>query len=294
MSIPPLSLSIHPCDQHRVMLQIQSGDGVWELPVPKEQAKLLAEQILSAVSDEESTPEQDLERFFEHALVRLPFGTLWMGGMPGDDVTSDALPRHAVDVQGFQMAMIPVTQGLWFHVMGGNPSEYTGSNKPVHNITWYEAVLFCNTVSEQLGLNPVYTIGEGSVDWDRTANGFRLPTEMEWEYASRTRDDLQFSGGDQIEMVGWTVEQELKEMPNVAQKNPNLWGFHDMSGLVFEWWWDEHKSYQSDEILSSGTKVCRGGSWKHEAVWARCTTRYPLPQDHRGMVGLRLVRNIES
>ena len=85
MSTPSLSLSIHPCDQHRVLLQIQSGDGVWQLPVPKEQAKLLAEQILHAVSDAEEDSNDDLERFFEHSLIRLPDGTLWMGCMPGDN-----------------------------------------------------------------------------------------------------------------------------------------------------------------------------------------------------------------
>ena len=204
------------------------------------------------------------------------------------------MPRHSVQVEPFQMSMIPITKGLWFHVMDSNPSKYTGSNKPVHQITWYEAVLFCNQISERMGLSPVYVIADGRVQWDRMANGFRMPTEAEWEYASRTRDDLQFSGGDQIEMVGWTVEQQLEDLPNVAQKKPNLWGFHDMSGLVFEWCWDDHKPYQSDETSKIGAKVCRGGSWQHEAVWARCTTRYPLPPDHRGVVGLRLVRNVDS
>ena len=221
-----------------------------------------------------------------------------MGAMPESELTTDTMPRHRVDIGAFEMSAVLITQGLWRYLTGNNPSTQVGSKKPVHQISWWDAIQFCNVFSETLGLEPAYTIVNGTVDWNRDAKGFRLPTEAEWEYAARTRDDLRYSGGNDISKLGWTAESEVEEMPDVGMKEPNLWGFHDLSGLVFEWCWDEHKPYtthkqQSEEASDAQSlKVCRGGSWKHEAKWA-CVQRDSLIlQNFKGMVGLRLTRTL--
>ena len=291
MSNPSLSITATTGDAHRLILEIQGPDGVWQLPVPKEQAKILAKQLLELTQTSEE-PSQDLQRFVEHAMISMPAGRLWMGAMPGPDIPTDATPRHAVDVKAFELSMIPITQGVWFHVMGVNPSQDTGVRKPVTHVSWMEAILFCNRLSEHLSLEPVYLIQDGEVNIQPDSNGFRLPTEAEWEYAARTRDDLHFAGSDKIESVGWVLEHGLEAMPEVGQKEANLWGFHDLSGLVMEWCWDDYGPYQ-DEPNKENTpkKVCRGGSWKHEARFARCKSRTAQLPNFKGIVGIRVARS---
>ncbi len=264
------------------------------MPIGREQARVLAKQLTDATNKPTANPVADLQRFIDNVMVKMPKGVLWMGAMPETDPTSDAMPRHRVDIDAFELSAVVVTQGLWRHLIGENPAEQAGSKKPIHNISWWDALLFCNRLSEKLGLEPVYTIVDGKAQWNKDANGLRLPTEAEWEYASRTRDDLRYSGGDQIENLGWTKESGLTEMPDVGMKEPNLWGFHDLSGLVFEWCWDDFAPYNQDQstaVVDQDHKVCRGGSWQHDAEWAKCTARFSYPSDFQGMVGLRLARN---
>ncbi len=303
---PSMTVTAKALDAHRLVLEIQSASGVWQMPVDRAQATVLAKQ-LTELTQESVDPLIDLQRFFQNAMVKMPSGVLWMGAMPESQPTTDAMPRHKVEVEAFELSSVLLTQGLWRHVMGTNPSVDAGSKKPVHQISWLDAVNFCNRLSTILGVEPVYIIddGQGQVSWNRDANGYRLPTEAEWEYAARTRDDLRFAGSDSIDKVGWVsnnVSSESAQMPNVGQKEPNLWGFHDMSGLVFEWCWDTHRPYskaisadskefKDGEESSVDLKVCRGGSWKHDVQWAAVTSRFSHPAQYKGWVGLRLAKN---
>ena len=296
MSTPNLSFAVLPVDEYRLILEINDGSGSWQLPIEREQAKQLSKQ-LQEMTMESSNSAEDLQRFVDHSMVKMPKGILWMGAMPESKLTNDTMPRHRVDVDAFEMSAVLITQGLWRYLMEGNPSTHVGSKKPVHHISWWEAIRFCNVFSERLGLEQVYSIQNGVVEWNKGANGFRLPTEAEWEFAARTRDDLRFSGGDDISKLGWTAEENLQEMPDVGMKEPNLWGFHDLSGLVFEWCWDDHQPYEKFNVeteeppATEPLKVCRGGSWQHESKWAMCSARFSYPSEFQGMVGLRLVRN---
>lgn len=112
-------------------------------------------------------------------------GTFNMGSPDSEAWRSIDEIQHSVTVGDFYMSAYEVTQQEYQNVMGNNPSSFSGENLPVENISWLDAVAYCNARSEQEGLTPAYTIDGASVSWERSANGYRLPTEAEWEYACR-------------------------------------------------------------------------------------------------------------
>ena len=168
----------------------------------------------------------------------------------------------AIPGQNFLCLATEVTQELYESVMGYNPSEFKGEkNLPVENVSWIDAVKFCNKLSEKEGLKPCYSYNENKnpdewnlnndemSDWsedkweifyknfdcDTTANGYRLPTLEEWQYVAKGGQDYKHSGSANIDEVAWYYPNSGKKTHSVAQKTPNGYGMYDMSGNVSEW-----------------------------------------------------------
>jgi formylglycine-generating enzyme required for sulfatase activity len=167
--------------------------------------------------------------------------------------------------------------------MGKNPSAVKGPQLPVENVTWYDAVEYCNKLSVKDGLIPAYSGSNDNIICNFTANGYRLPTEAEWEYAARggNRDTLTFdyAGGNSVDILGWYKENSDEKSHEVGQKQPNSLGLYDMAGNVWEWCWDWYGSYQRGNQQdppgpSTGKeRVNRGGSWNSKASELRSTYR---------------------
>lgn len=177
-----------------------------------------------------------------------------------------------------------VTQDLYELVMDSNPSEFLGSDRPVENVSWYNALAFCNRLSEIKGYTPAYIISGKEIIWNKKANGYRLPTVEEWEYAAKGGIEFAYSGSSYLDLVGWYNKNSDGVTHEVAQKEPNDYGMYDMSGNVWEWCWDPFKD-------GKDVRVVRGGSYNYSA--ACCEVGYnnfDFPSESSSYVGFRLCR----
>ena len=184
----------------------------------------------------------------------------------------------------FLISQSQITQGLYESVMGVNPSEFTGSGQlPVESVSWYDVLKFCNRLSKLQGFKPCYTIDGEDVDWDRSANGYRLPTEHEWEYTARANRGFEYSGSDDVDAVAWYRRTSDRKTHPVGAKKENAFGTYDQSGNVNEWCWD---------TAGSTERVLRGGGWRNGAYSVRAASRLNgSPSFQNFNLGARLARS---
>jgi len=224
-------------------------------------------------------------------LVWIPSGSFRMG--PPTVGRADSMPHDVKLSQGFWMTKSEVTQGQWESVEGDNPSwnDDAGPTGPVEDVDWYATVKFANAVSQKDGLTPAYTISGSSVTWNPKADGWRLPTEAEWEWAARGgRGD--YNGGG-----GWHRGNSDGDTHPVCQKGVNGFGLCDMDGNVWEWVWDFFGAYPTEFTVdpmgppAGSQRVRRGGAYSENAgaglVFSR-DSRAPGGADDE--IGFRLVR----
>ncbi len=213
---------------------------------------------------------------YRPAMVPIAPGAFTMGSPEGEAGRFDRERAHRVRLtRGFLMAETEVTQAQYAALMGTNPAYFQGApedgRRPVENVSWLDAVKYCNALSKKEGLAPAYAIEGEAVTWDQSAGGYRLPTEAEWEYAARAGtatatyagdldirgehdapvlDDIAWYGGNSgsthpkaVDSSSWEEKQRPHERASthpVKGKQPNGWGLYDMLGNVWEWTWDRY------------------------------------------------------
>lgn len=226
------------------------------------------------------------------------------------------------EVCNLEVCKYPTTQDMWMEVMKKNPSEFKGGRRPVENVSWWDALEFCNKLSEKHGLKPVYDLSRkeegilrihqsnGKIEYPNVADfrkteGFRLPTEVEWEWFARGGEvamqdgtfNYDYSGSDNLNEVAWHYGNSGKETHDVGTKKPNQLGLYDCSGNVWEWCYDtanygyipEKTPYIYDEVCLK--KRVKGNSWYSSPD--TCELRPVNSEDSNGRdFGFRIVRTI--
>jgi formylglycine-generating enzyme required for sulfatase activity len=200
-------------------------------------------------------------------MVLIPGGWFDMGDEGGNE---DEAPVHRVWVDAFLMDKYEVTQDQYRQLQLSDASRFEGDRLPVEQRTWIDAIRFCNERSYEEGLDPCYD--EDTLECAPGANGYRLPTEAEWEYAARAGTGTRYHFGDDPRRLGqyaWTENDAGRTTHEVGTKRSNPWGLYDMYGNVAEW---VHDYYGEDYYRSSPERnprgpeegeyrVVRGGGW---------------------------------
>lgn len=201
------------------------------------------------------------ETFNDDHMVKIPSGIIELR----DDRTKQKWP---VTIEPFLLAKFPVTQDLYYEVIKENPSTFQGDRKPVETVTWKEAIIFCNVLSVKSGLKPCYLLSESKEEivFDQAANGYRLPTEAEWEFACKAGTSGIRYG--ELDLIAWYKANSDQTTHNVGAKEPNAWGLYDMLGNVWEWCSDLY-----DTEVYGSYRIFRGGGWCDEERGVMATTR---------------------
>ncbi|MDR0643306.1 MAG: formylglycine-generating enzyme family protein [Treponema sp.] len=232
----------------------------------------------------------------KYQLVSITGGVFRMGSAKAERRRRRDERSREVTVSDFMLSPHEVTQAEYTDVMGINPSHNKGERLPVERVSWFEAIEFCNKLSEREGLEAAYIVSEQKIIWDRGSAGYRLPTEAEWEFACRANTSTAYNVGevlstDQANYYG------RKTLP-VESFPPNGFGLFDMHGNVWEWCWDGYGSYprETDDPAAEQDSICvvRGGSFRSTALDARSASRGSSTATYLSRdTGFRVARNLD-
>ena len=278
-------------------------------------------------SPTQNTPQSSKSKAIPSAVndgfILIKDGSFEMGSPEDENWRIDDEKKHNVTVSAFYIDPLETVQEDYETIMGSDPSTFDGDVLPVDNISWLDAVQYANARSRAVGLTPAYTIGDGEVVWNRSANGYRLPTEAEWEYACRagtqtpfntehslSADDANFYGHYPYEIEENYFDDEVLEASpgeyrqttvKVGSFEPNAWGLYDCHGNVNEWCWDYYGEYDTSKAADptgaeNGTRhIYRGGGWNDFAKNMRSAYRAAGQADMKSCnLGVRLVRNADN
>ncbi len=276
----------------------------------------------SAPTSASPSPTPTKTPYTPEGYVIIPAGEYMMGSPVDEMCRVDNETLHEVILTNdFFMKKCEVTQAEWQSVFGNNPSYFPGNNRPVERITWYDAVIYCNRISQNESLTPCYyedaefttvfdgipPVTEGTVYWKTDAGGYRLPTESEWEYACRAGTTTAYNNGldnlscyeydANLSPLAWYTINSDDQTHDVMQKQENNWLLHDMHGNIWEWVWDWLDSYPPGPVVdpagpeSGMDKIYRGGCWFDVPMICRSAFRNSIsPQYSDHTIGFRTVR----
>ena len=275
-----------PLLAERVLVESVKGESMWLGLYESGAFDSIHFRSLDDVSVEDlSESEKEFCVRMAKEMVRIPAGDFERKGV------------KVTLTRAFLLFKYQVTQALWESVMGSNPSEFEGANRPVEEVSWFDVVDFCNKLSELEGLEPAYTIDGENVTCNWNAKGYRLPTEAEWEYAARANQSFKYSGSDNLDEVAWYDGNSGDETHPVGQKKTNGFGLYDMSGNVWEWVWDIYGTYSSTPTMdprgpdSGSVRVRRGGCCSEGAWYGWVSFRIDInPSWSSSVRGFRLCR----
>ncbi len=226
------------------------------------------------------------------------------GSFSMSSAEADSRPPHQVKVSSFLMGKTEVTQDQYRKVMGANPSvfgaEADAGARPVENLSWFDAIAFCNALSELEGFEKVYSIDGARVAADFSKSGYRLPTEAEWEFAARggqVGKGTAFAGAEDASKVAWYEANSGGGTKPTASLSPNELGLHDMSGNVWEWCWDWYGPFDGQPRseptgpASGEAKAIRGGGWYNASAFSRIALGSAAKPETKDLgIGFRVVR----
>jgi sulfatase modifying factor 1 len=245
-------------------------------------------------------------------MVKVEGGTFKMGSKNSDNAAdNDEQKEHTVTVKDFEICKFEVTVWQWKEYVKANklkmpvkPVWGWQDNYPINNLTWNEVIDYCNWLSKKENLDPVYTQQGPNVSCDFTKNGYRLPTEAEWEYAAKggkKSKETRYSGSNNPNQIAWHKANSKASPHTIGTKLPNELGIYDMSGNVWEWCWDWYnKDYYTIEDnknpkgpVMGERKSVRGGSWDSKLNYMRPANRIStLPSKTHEFYGFRVARSI--
>jgi len=250
-------------------------------------------------------PEKSFTSGLSITMLKMEPGEFLMGSPRYEVDRQKDEDRHQVTLtHAFMIGATEITQDQYFSVMGTRPSHFEGGLFPVENITFKECVEFCNRLSKTEGLQPAYGIKKDDIFWNREANGYRLPTEAEWEYACRAGSLDRFANGDNLTDLGsisWTRHNSSGRSHEVASRQPNSWGLFDMHGNVWEWCWNWSSAYPTrfavdpEGPTSGKSRVIRGGSWDNPHASCRSANHNSAKPGFKApILGFRVARTVQK
>jgi len=229
---------------------------------------------------EEGKVSNEIMSYIDYPMVKIPGGEIELR----DDRIKN---KWKAEIRPFLLARYPVTMNLYYAITNKSSNSFYGDLKPVVNISWNDAISFCNLLSQKEGLKECYSISNESeniiCDWE--SNGYRLPSEAEWQYACKAGTTGYRYG--EIDKIAWYNKNSGGKIHEVGIKEPNAWGLYDMLGNVWEWCWDLY-----DEQVYGSYRIFRGGSWAEDArgCGASCRRR-SHPSFSIDDLGFRLARS---